>query len=339
MLLYRAGFDNVCVTREGAQLVAFAGGGTPRPAANRSAYKTWLQDRAAAVPPISDLGLGLRARLFRERSGAGEDSGAAWADLNDAVGTRFGRDLASWCGLNGNQPDTTLEALAETEPLCLAGVLLLQGWRLAQAGKPAEAHFEGALGASRRLRQALRAIGSDDGDAEDVGFAAERELIACAAERGDPGIADRIEALQASGVKDIVALRRRCFVSLVNHGDLPSARRFTDVIDQIRQVIARMELLNHEDASILYCAAVLELQTPDGRFEEAVTWLRALRSSLFQSFLVGQTESARILFWSAVEAEALGLRLCNSSKEASRLLEQVIAQTARIDGFPTRRTG
>jgi hypothetical protein len=126
-------------------------------------------------------------------------------------------------------------------------------------------------------------------------------------------------------------------VSLVNHRRLQDAQRLADVVEDVLEVTARTEILCHEDASILFCAANAELQTSGGRIDEALTWLRTLRQSLAQGFLAGQKDSAAILFWPVAEAEALALRLSGREKEAADLLSQVAIEAAQIAGFPIRR--
>lgn len=340
ILLYRAGFTDVQVERHGAQLVAYAGDPTPRGSADRQPYRDWLAAAAASAPAESDLAIGLRARLFREYAGSSAFDAAdgAWSELDAAVRTRYGRDLKSWCSpAAALEPDLPLIALAEKEPLCLAGVLLMQGLSELQCGGAAEPFMAGAFGAARRLRNALRAIGSDDGDAEDVGFIAERELIVYAADRGETGLAARLLAFERrAGPKYTEGLRRRCFVPLVNRGALDDARQLLDVIDAPTAALERRELLDHADASIVFCAATLELQTPGGRLEAAMGWLRSLRRGLLQAFLAGRTQSATALFWPAVDAEALGFRLCGREQDAAGLVENVAAQVAPITGFPSR---
>jgi hypothetical protein len=108
-------------------------------------------------------------------------------------------------------------------------------------------YFTSARDASRRLRNALQAIGSDDGDAEDVGFAAERELIALAAERGEPGVLDRIVSLETRrGERRVTELRRRCFVALVNNGRLDDAWRLRDGVADSLDAAGRMQAFGSE---------------------------------------------------------------------------------------------
>ncbi len=323
MLLRRAGFDAVVVTRRGAQLIARAGPMPPAAPVGREAYIGWLAAAAAAVPAGSDLGLGLRARLYRERSGAGNDAAAAraWQDLDDAVAARFGSRLAHWCDAPPVAP--SLAALVAGEPLCLAGVLLHRGVQALQHGEPAEPWLAGAVAAATRLRTALRAIGAEDGDAEDVGFAATRELVQAAARRGDAGIAARIAALrQAGGGHHADAAERQCFVTLVNAGALQEARRLDAAAAPALAALRDGTALGHEDASLIFCGAVLELQDPEGNREGAVAWLEALLEALPRR----AAASAAILHTPAAEAAALGLRLLDRPEDADALMARLHAR-------------
>jgi SAM-dependent methyltransferase len=322
LLLRRAGFDSVDVERSGAQLVARAGAAPSAKDSGRAEYIAWLAAAAAAVPSRSDLGLGLRARLFRERSSAGNHEAAAlaWQDLDDAVAARFGACLARWCDESPHA--LSLAEMVEREPLCLAGVLLHQGIEARRKGEAAEPWLNGAASASMRLRAALRAIGSEDGDAEDVGFGATAQLIECAALRGDPGIASRIAALrEEGGTRHAEAAARHCFVSLVNAGSLNEARKLEAVVAPAWAALTDERALAHEDCSLIFCGAVLELQDPEGDRETAVARLQALMEALPSR----APASAEILLAPAVEAAALGLRLLERPAAAQSLMKRMSA--------------
>lgn len=336
MLLRRAGFATVRVTREGAQLIAIAGTAPRGTEGDRGPYLAWLAAASAAVPAGSDLGLGLRARLYRERSATGDiPSGAiAWADLDTAILARFGRGIE---GFSTEPATLTLDALVVREPLCLAGVLLHRGLEALQRDEPADHLLTGAIAAAGRLRAALRAIGSDDGDAEEVAFAATKELIVSAAVRGDDGIADRIEAMiAAGGLRHAQIAARRCFVALVNRGALDDARRIDTAMPPDWCAISDTAPIHHGEASIVYCRAVMELQLPDGHRRDAVEWLLTLRAALLRGFAAGDTTPATILYWAATEAAALGLRLADEEDAAAALLSQAQAEVAHLAGFPSR---
>ncbi|WP_431285040.1 class I SAM-dependent methyltransferase [Humitalea sp. 24SJ18S-53] len=338
MLLRRAGFVTLRVWREGAQLVAIVGAPPRGIEGDRRPYLTWLRAASAAVPAGSDLGLGLGARLYRECASAGDTTGAAsaWAVLDAAVTARFGRGLESLAH-DGAPCAPTLEELVLREPVCMGGILLHRGLDALQRGEPAEALLSSAATAALRLRTALRAIGSDDGDAEEVGFAAEKALIILAALRGEAGIAERITALVATGgQRHAVLAARGCFVPLVNGGALNEARRIDAALGRDWHNIDDAAPISQADASIAYCRAVLELQTPDGRWDAARDGLRALRDALLRGFAAGQKSPATVLYWPATEAEALALRLTGDDTQAEALRDSAQAAVAEIAGFPCR---
>ena len=335
-LLSQAGFTAVQVTREGAQLVALAGVAPCGPVADRGPYLAWLAAASVAVPASSDLGIGLLARLYREHSAAGAMSAAAdaWDALNTAVTTRFGCGVTEFARAS---EASTLHALMAREPLCLAGVLLHRGLEALQRGEPAEDLLADAVAAAQRLRTALRAIGSDDGDAEDVTFAATKELTVIAASRANAGIAERINALSAAGgARHAEAAASASFVTLVNRGAFDEARRVDAAMPPGWCSVAHAGTIRHADASVVYCRAVMELQLADGRRDEAQEWLKALRAALLRSFAAGDTMPASILYWPATEAAALGLRMSGSRRAATELVIEAQALAAQIAGFPAR---
>lgn len=336
MLLRRAGFSTVRVTREGAQLIAIAGAAPRGIDGDRGPYLAWLGATAFAVPPSSDLGLGLRARLYRERSAAGDTTAAAiaWDDLEAAVVARFGRGIEDF---ERGAETLALDALVAREPLCLAGVLLHRGLEALQHGEPAERLLAAAVAAAGRLRKALRMIGADDGDAEAVGFAATKELIVIAALRGDGGIADRIEAMiAAGGLRCALAAARACFVTLVNRGALGEARRIDAAMPTDWCAISDTAPIQHAEASIIYCRAVMELQLSDGRRRDALEWLQTLRAALLRGFGADDTTAATTLFWPAIDATELGLRLEGEECAAAVLVREAETSVALLAGFPPR---
>ena len=174
--LRQAGFAAVQVDRQGAQLVAVAGDTAWRPQeVGRELYVEWLRQTGMQAPAGSDLGLGAMARRFRESViAATPEADTDWAALEGACAGRYGRSLETMArsplGLPG------LEELVRREPLGLAGVALARGWQCLRAGQPAAPWFQGAIAAAARLRGALREIGSDDGDAEDVAHSAGKRV-------------------------------------------------------------------------------------------------------------------------------------------------------------------
>jgi SAM-dependent methyltransferase len=341
MLLRRAGFARVAVRREGARLIALAGPPGLRPENNTAnVYVAWLAAVAEAVPATTDLGLGMRARLYRMQvsTACTAEAEATWQVLDAAVRERFSQGLEFWA-TSMPTPAASLATLVEREPVCLPGVLLHRAWAAIQAGQPAEGWLAGAAAAAIRLRTALASIGSDDGDAEAIGYAAQKELIVLAAARGESGVAERIDALERAGAsKWAQEAARHCFITLVNRGALADARRLEWVGARAVDGLRDIEPVGMEQASLAYCAATLELQQKNGRWEAAVGWLRDLRQALLRSFIIGNPAPACTLFWAAAEAEALGYRLLRREEEAVEALRCARLQAAGIAGFPKSPT-
>lgn len=340
--LREAGFETVSVLREGAQLVAVAGrlpDATLPGAAFRPQYREWLRQVAEAVPAQSDLGFGARARLYRELVIAGlAEADAVWQALDGAARGRWGHGLerlaaAPMDGLN-------LGALTGREPLGLAGILLARGWAQKRAGQAPQSLFEGAIAAAGRLRAALRGVGADDGDAEDVAFAAQAELILLAVERGEGGIADRLDALRnAGGRRHADHMAAICFITLVNQASFEQAQRLSGVV---QAVLANLrdasKPLSGADASVVYCAAAMEMQTHRGKPALAITWLEQLRGRILDNHraagpngIAGGTD----LYWPAVETEMLGWRLLGQHKAATQVAAEA-ERAAREARFPAR---
>lgn len=321
-LLRSVGFQAVSVVREGAQLVAVAGRQPNQPRPDRTLYLRWLAEASCAVSPTSDLAIGLQARLFREHSAAGRLIAAteAWKRLDGAILARYGQDILSFAA---SVTDNSLDRLAAEEPLCLGGVLFFRAMETLQAGGGAQELLAGALAAATRLRAALHRIGSDDGDAEEIAFAATAHLIILAARQGENDVSDRLAALEAAGGgRHADHARRTSFVVLVNQGALHHASQLLTTMPNKWFEIDKNESIDLERASLLYCRATLELQTPAGQYEQAVRWLQSLRSVLLRDAARSYSEAAGVLLQPTTEAAALGLRLMGRDSEASALLAE-----------------
>lgn len=324
--LREAGFEDVEVVREGAQLIAVAGhlSEASGPAGEfRARYLAWLREIAEAVPAQSDLGLGARARLYREVViGCLPDADAVWQALDGAAEARFGQGLEAAAAAPA--ASLSLKTLVACEPLGLAGILLARGWHQKRHGADAAPWLTGAIHAAQRLRAALRGVGADDGDAEDVAFAAEAERILLAVELGEPRIAARLDSLRAAGgarhADDIAAA---CFVTLVNRGAFDEARPLKGLAHSVLAAWReKAQPLASSDASVVYCAAALELQTEDGDRANAIEWLGLMRRIILrdhQSAIGGMALPGADLFWPAVDAEMLGWRLLGQDTAAERV--------------------
>lgn len=346
MLLQKAGFSDLRVRREGAQLIALAGKLPAQTEQNLSVYRAWLLAVAQAVPATSDLGLGARARFFRELAASGEDHEAeiAWRELDNATLQRFHKGLLEFYAAPpvpssmefyrrpvAEVPHKPLEALASSEPLFLAGVLFTRGLHLAQQGGDPKFLFYAARQAAARLRSALRSIGSDDGDAGDVESKAEAELTLLRILEDREGAAEHLAALIGSDIKSTKVLRWRCFVELVNRARFSDASILGDLVSEVMDEI---DQLDHLRASVIFCAAAMELQIPAGRRSEAHAWLVALRLQLLTCLKAGNSLPAKELYWPCVEAECLALNLLGRADEVASVYEQT---TRDVEAIPELR--
>jgi SAM-dependent methyltransferase len=112
------------------------------------------------------------------------------------------------------------------------------------------------------------------------------------------------------------AADREAFINLVNAGALDEARRLDAVVAPALAALRGAAALDHADASLVFCGAMLELQDPEGNREGAVEWLEALLEAL----PARAPASAAILHMPAMEAAALGLRLLDRPEDADALL-------------------
>jgi len=340
--LREAGFETVSVLREGAQLVAMAGrlpDAALPDAAFRPQYREWLRQVAEAVPAESDLGFGARARLYRELVIAGlAEADAVWQALDGAARGRWGHGLERLAA--APMAALSLGALVAREPMGLAGIMLARGWAQKRAGEAPQAVFEAAIAAAGRLRAALRGVGADDGDAEDVAFAAEAELILLAVSRAEAGIAARLDALrEAGGRRHADNIAPTCFVTLVNHAAFEQAQRLSDVVQSVLANLREAsQPLTSTDASVVYCAAAMELQTRGGQPGLAITWLGQLRGRILASHRASGPDGIAAgadLYWPSVETEMLGWRLLGQHKAAVQMAAEA-ERAAREARFPAR---
>jgi SAM-dependent methyltransferase len=306
--LREAGFPAAQIYREGAQLIAIAGPGAAAPA-NRARYVRWLGDVAVAVPG-SDLELGMLVRQARELVIAGDSGGkAALAAFEAACLRRYGVDLAGLAALP--LEPLPLSRLAAREPLCLAGALMARGWLAARAGEDARVWWCGVGAAAGRLRQALAAIGSDDGDAEDLAAAAEAELILLDLPQAD--VAARLSGLtQAYGPRHAERIAPTCFVRCVNLGRFDQAGRLWHVVTAALAGAGEAE----QRASVLFCAAAFRLQTKGGDAAEALEWLQRLRRE------IADGEAPAHLIGPVFEAMVLAHRLLGDDLAAAKVQQE-----------------
>ena len=203
-LLHQAGFTHVDVQVDGHSLVAFASDAPLELEHDkiklRRSYRAHLARRAQAFDASSDVFLGYAGRLFLESVNDNDPDGAAqaWNLLRPACQDRFGFDLGQLKELPPALATCDLEEMVRLVPLSLGGLLYARGiQRLSEgvARPELETQFTLAAQAAAALRRTLNAWAMEDGQTEDIGWAASAESLLCAAAGGAPDIAARLAAL------------------------------------------------------------------------------------------------------------------------------------------------
>lgn len=354
LALRRAGFATVGVEERGAQLLAHATDGAvawraPREA-DRTAYRAWLEQAAATQAVGADLQLGLLGRAYREAVNNG-DLGAAdrlLPGVDGALRSRFGFSLAGWRDTARPAPPRDLEGLAASRPLALGPLLLAFGLHRLLSGTPRPGltpTFEAAATEAAALRGALRAIGTDDGDAEEVAWTAGAEAALSAAAGSAVDVVARLAELgpapgadESARAARTAALRRRVFVELVNAGAYAAAKPLSDVVAAaaVRAEAPGIAPENSE-LDVLYCGAVMETNgSPPGDLNTAVRWLRGLRAASLRHLTTDALGggSAAGLLWPGVELELELLRRLGRMSERAALAGQGVAALISHVGVP-----
>jgi SAM-dependent methyltransferase len=352
--LREAGFATVDVELRGAQLLAHASNGAaawrqPRES-DRATYRCWLAQAAAAQPSGSDLQLGLLGRAYREAVNGGDRAAAdrLLPGLDDALRSRFGTALSEWMDAGKAKPPTGLDGLMARGTLALGPLLLTLGLHrlLAGTARPdLAALFDTAAMEADALRQALQAIGSDDGDAEEVAWTARAEAALCAAAGGAMNLGMLLDRLGPAPSADIhrgtaraASLRRRAYVELVNGGAYAAAKAVSDVVGPaLARAGAPGVLLDDSEIDVLYCGAIAEANGgPQADIAAAIRMLRALRAAALRRLSVGVQAggSAAGLLWHAVGLELELLRRSGRMSEGAALLSQGVPAMTSHPGVP-----
>lgn len=276
VLLREAGFTHVDVQVDGHSLVAFASDAPLELEQDRStlrrSYRAHLARRAKAFDASSDVFLGYAGRLLLESVNDNDLDGAAqaWNLLVPACQDRFGFDLGQLEALPPALATCDLEEMVRLVPLSLGGLLYARGIQRLNEGvaRPElETQFTQAAQAAAALRRTLNAWGMEDGQTEDIGWAASAEALLCAAAKGAPDIAGRLAALPpapAGGAARRRAILGRAVGALVNAGHHGLARDVAKSADL--SIPAGNAPLDDGERDLMFSLAVLDVQAgPDGR--------------------------------------------------------------------------
>ena len=349
-VLTRAGFTCVEIEDRGASLLAHATDGQSARRAlgsdDRERYRVWLATVAEGAAAGSDLRLGLLARAFREAVNA-QDTGCAeklFTRLDVEFRQRSGSGLDDWRPENASrQPD--LEHLATLGGFALGPILLHRALQRLLSGEERgamQAAFECAATAAELARHALRTIGVDDGDLEDVAWVAASEAILCAAWRGASEVPDMLSHLGPSpgfgaASRRAAVIARRAFTTLVNRGHYDFARSLGDLATApLARAENALEPLSDDELDVLFSSAVLEANLPSGNAAMGVRLLRGLRAAAVRNLAVRSGGSAATLVWPAVEAEILLLERLGRKDELAALRNQGSATLMAQPGVPPR---
>ncbi|MEX6509181.1 class I SAM-dependent methyltransferase [Jiella sp. M17.18] len=248
--LKRNGFDAIEVADWGHSLRAAAARGSVRAdfsaPLDRTAYRRYLDLVAARAKQASPLSLGMYGRLLKERVNAGEYEAAAATlePIRTALRERWGLDLDApeTMPLDGSMPGS-LEDLHRIHPFNLATLLYMTGmlFLVRDERQKAFAAFTAAAKAADRVRTVLRAIGSDDGETEELGWRSRAAMVRLAAKRDPDGAAPALERFASEArpplnerppLRIVDDLRRDVFVLMVNDGRHMAADRLAAAVEK-----------------------------------------------------------------------------------------------------------
>ncbi|OYV34730.1 MAG: hypothetical protein B7Z81_09650, partial [Acidocella sp. 20-61-6] len=316
IVLHLAGFTHVVVVREAMSLVGYASRAPfclsdDKPAA-RAAYRRYLVERGRLAAPESNARFGFAGRGIFEAANDGDGAAVAdaWAVLVPAARTRFGLDLETMTELPAGATASSLFELERIMPLGLGMILFARAMHLLRTGAtratvlPLLRLAGAACGA---LQGALAARSQADGLTASLVPAIETEILLCQAEAGD--------AACVAGLlnRDDITAGWRGFVALVNAGAFELA---AELKQSLLPEMPGQELDEALRRDALFTLGVLRLQNPQGWALGAALFAQ-LRAELMQGAAPGTKLPA--LFWPALRAETLALRLLDREEEAEDL--------------------
>ena len=214
------------------------------PVVDRALYRRYLVERSATTSVETPVGLGFAYRLYKECVCAGDFSAAqpVFERLRAAYSATHGIDLSApesiGCDLSAARD---FDRFAETHAFNLTGVLFFRGMTEMNHRtnyRSALQYFTAAARAGVAIRTALRSIGADDGETEDLVAQARIHALYCLAHVDPATAVAEWEALSAGPRPGdpppevwrvpatlLPSARAELFVRLVSAAHYPEAAR------------------------------------------------------------------------------------------------------------------
>lgn len=257
---------------------------------DRELYRAYLRRRLVNLDPDLPLALGLAGRLFKEQVNAGEYAPAlaTFSHLARSIRRRYALDL--------DDPDQLVGAVmslsdfprfADRYPMHLCGLAYRRGFLALHHERQADRarrYFAAGEAAGSALRQALRGIGSDDGETEHlVDRCRLGALEAAVAAQDHPAVSARLRRLTtdpASSTWQDQAnhLVARCFTDRVLAGDHGMADLLVRALPGMTPADPWLNA-GHEASRYLLARGLYALNR-EGDATGALAWLAAAREQL-----------------------------------------------------------
>ena len=262
----------------------------PNAVLDRELYRAYLRRRLVNLDPDLPLALGLAGRLFKEQVNAGEYAPAlaTFSHLARSIRRRYALDL--------DDPDQLVGAVmslsdfprfADRYPMHLCGLAYRRGFLALHHERQADRarrYFAAGEAAGSALRQALRGIGSDDGETEHlVDRCRLGALEAAVAAQDHPAVSARLRRLTtdpASSTWQDQAnhLVARCFTDRVLAGDHGMADLLVRALPGMTPADPWLNA-GHEASRYLLARGLYALNR-EGDATGALAWLAAAREQL-----------------------------------------------------------